>query len=281
MKRLVWLMAVCMLSATALAQSPTDFAALQGEVQVLKTQQQQILSSLDELKKLLRARNEPPEVKVPDTLNVAGEPFRGNAGAELAIIEYADFECPFCRRFEHDTFPQIRDAYIGTGKVKYFYRDLPMPFHPHSLPAAEAARCAAEQGKLWEMHDSLFAEPASLDPGDIDQRAGKLGINIQQCMASGKFAEAIQKSMADTAGMQISGTPTFVIGTLGANGEWLSVKKTVIGALPFDAFRAVIDPLLKISPASPPTASATPASPHSPSRTSGVDRSAPYHRDRE
>jgi protein-disulfide isomerase len=281
MTRPLWLMAVCLLSATALAQSPKDFAALQGEVQVLKTQQQQILTSLDELKKLLRTRNEPPEVKVPATLNVAGEPFRGNAGAQLAIIEYADFECPFCRRFEHDTYPQIRDAYIGTGKVKYFYRDLPLPFHPHSMPAAQAARCAAEQGKLWEMHDSLFAEPAALEPADIDRRAGQLGINIQQCMASGKFAAAIQKSLADTAGMQISGTPTFVIGTLGANGEWLNVKKTVIGALPFDAFEAAIDPLLKISPASPPTASATPASPHSPSRTSGVDRSAPYHRDRE
>jgi protein-disulfide isomerase len=281
MKRLVWLAAVCLLSATAFGQSPQDFAALQGEVQVLKTQQQQILSSLDELKKLLRARNEPPEVKVPDTLNVAGEPFRGNAGAGLAIIEYADFECPFCRRFEHDTFPQIRAAYIGTGQVKYFYRDLPMPFHPHSMPAAEAARCAAEQGKLWEMHDSLFAEPAALDPADIERRASQLGINIQPCMASGKFAAAIQKSMADTAGMQISGTPTFVIGTLGTNGEWLSVKKTVIGALPFAAFRAVIDPLLKISPASPPTASATPASPHSPSRTSAFDRSAPYRRDPE
>jgi protein-disulfide isomerase len=277
--KLPLVLAICLLSAVADAAQSPDFAALQGEVQVLKTQQQQILASLDELKKLLKTRNEPPEVKVPDTLNVAGEPFRGDASATLAIIEYADFECPFCRRFEHDTFPQIRDAYIGTGKVKYFYRDLPLPFHPHSMPAAEAARCAAEQGKLWEMHDSLFSEPASLDPGDIDTRAAKLGINIRQCMASDKFAATIQKEIGDASGMQISGTPTFVIGTLGPDGELLSVKKTVIGALPFDAFRAAIDPLLKISPASPPTASATPASPHSPSRTSGVDRSAPYHRD--
>jgi protein-disulfide isomerase len=279
--KLPLVLAICLLSAVANAAQSPDLAALQGEVQVLKTQQQQILASLDELKKLLKTRNEPPEVKVPDTLNLAGEPFRGDANATLAIIEYADFECPFCRRFEHDTFPQIRDTYIGTGKVKYFYRDLPLPFHPHAMPAAQAARCAAEQGKLWEMHDSLFAEPAALDPGDINSRAAKLGIDIQPCMASDKFAAAIQKSLADTANMQISGTPTFVIGTLGPDGELLSVKKTVIGALPFDAFRAAIDPLLKISPASPPTASATPASPHSPSRTSGVDQNGPYHRGRE
>jgi len=246
--------AICLLSAVAHAAQSPDLAALQGEVQVLKTQQQQILASLDELKKLLKTRNEPPEVKVPDTLNVAGEPFRGDASATLAIIEYADFECPFCRRFEHDTFPQIRDAYIGTGKVKYFYRDLPLPFHPHSMPAAQAARCAAEQGKLWEMHDSLFAEPASLDASDIDARATKLGINISPCMASDRFAATIQKEIGDAAGMQISGTPTFVIGTLGPDGEVLSVKKTVIGALPFEAFRAAIDPLLKPSPTSPPVA---------------------------
>jgi protein-disulfide isomerase len=261
----VWVpvvLAACVVSAAAGAQSRETpslqaIESLQGEVQVLKTQQQQILTSLDELKKLLKTRNEPPEAKVPDTINVAGEPFRGKGSASLAIIEYADFECPFCRRFEHDTFPQIRDTYIGTGQVKYFYRDLPLPFHQHSMPAARAARCAAEQGKLWEMHDSLFAEPATLEPNDIHSRAASLGLNtskLDTCISSEKFAEDIQRSIADASGMQISGTPTFVIGTLGPDGQLLSVKKTVIGALPFDAFKAVIDPLLKAAPASPPTA---------------------------
>src|SRR6187402_2674062 len=120
-------LAACLLGAAAAnAQSAQDFAALQGEVQVLKTQQQQILASLDELKKLLRTRNEPPQIKVPETMNVTGEPFMGESKASVAIIEYADFECPFCRRFEHDTFPKIRAAYIGTGKVKFIYRDLPL-----------------------------------------------------------------------------------------------------------------------------------------------------------
>jgi protein-disulfide isomerase len=241
-------LAACVGSAAAGAQTSADFATLQGEVQVLKTQQQQILTSLDELKKLLKTRNEPPEVKVPDTMNVAGEPFRGQAKASLAIIEYADFECPFCRRFEHDTFPQIRDTYIGTGKVKYFYRDLPLPFHQHSMPAARAAHCAAEQGKLWEMHDSLFSEPAALEPNDIQRRAAQLGINttkLDTCMASEKFADVIRKSITDASGMQINGTPTFVIGTLGPDGQVVSVKKTIIGALPFDSFESVIEPLLK------------------------------------
>jgi protein-disulfide isomerase len=234
-------------SAPSTAAQARDLANLKDDVQLLKTQQQEILASLDELKKLLKTRNEPPAVKVPDTLRVAGEPFMGEAGASLAIIEYSDFECPFCRRFEHDTFPQLRDAYIGTGKVKFFYRDLPLPFHQHSMPAARAARCAAEQGKLWEMHDSLLTEPASLNTGDIDARAAKLGIDttrLDACMSSERFADVIQRSMNEASGMQISGTPTFVIGTLGANGELVNVKKTVVGAYPFEAFKAVIDPLL-------------------------------------
>jgi protein-disulfide isomerase len=250
--RLLGALAACLLSTTVTAQPSAatqarDLANLKEDVQQLKTQQQQILASLDELKKLLRARNELPAVKVPDTMSVAGEPFRGEAGASLAIIEYADFECPFCRRFEHDTFPQIQDAYIGTGKVKYFYRDLPLPFHQHSMPAARAARCAAEQGKLWEMHDSLFSDPASLNTDDMDARAAKLGIDttkLDACMASERFADVIQRSMNEASGMQISGTPTFVIGTLGANGELVNVKKTIVGAFPFEAFKAVIDPLL-------------------------------------
>jgi protein-disulfide isomerase len=115
------------------------------------------------------------------------------------------------------------------------------------MPAARAARCAAEQGKLWEMHDSLFSDPASLNSGDIDTRAAKLGIDttkLAACMASERFADVIQRSMNEASGMQISGTPTFVIGTLGPNGELLNVKKTVVGAYPFEAFKAVIDPLL-------------------------------------
>src|SRR5579871_6885268 len=117
--------AACLLGATAVAQTPSaaaqarDLTNLKADVQQLKNQQQQILDSLEELKKRLLTRNGPPELKMPETMQVAGESFKGGADASVAIIEYADFECPFCRRFEHDTFPQIEAAYIGTGKVKF------------------------------------------------------------------------------------------------------------------------------------------------------------------
>jgi protein-disulfide isomerase len=254
-------LAACM-SCTAANAQPTaaaqarDLANMKEDVQLLKAQQRQILDSLDDLKKLLKTANSPPTVKVPDTISVAGEAFKGEANASLAIIEYADFECPFCRRFDHSTFPQIRDSYIQTGKVKYFYRDLPLPFHPHSMPAARAVHCAQDQGKQWEMRESLFSDPPLQSAEDIDTRAAKLGIDtakLDQCMASERFADVIQRSMSDASGMQISGTPTFVIGTLGADGNLVNVKKTVVGAFPFEAFKAAIDPLL----APPKTAQVT------------------------
>src|SRR5260221_459521 len=89
----------------------------------------------------------------PRSAPVHGEPFRSDAHARVAIIEYSDFECPLCRQFARDVYPLIDAAYIHSGKVKYFFRDLPLPMHPHALPAARAARCAGEQGKFWEMHD--------------------------------------------------------------------------------------------------------------------------------
>jgi len=165
----------------------------------------------------------------------------------VALIEYADFQCPFCRRFDHDVYPQIRDSYVTTGKVKYFHRDMPLPFHDGAMPAARAAHCATEQGKFWEMHDSLLGDAASLTAADIDQRATRLGMNVpqlDQCIASDRFADIIQRSVSEANTMQISGTPTFIIGILDEDGKSISVKRTVVGASPFESFKAAIEPLL-------------------------------------
>jgi protein-disulfide isomerase len=238
-------------ASTAWGQQPTSQARelheLQNEVHHLEAQQQQILDSLDELKKLARGGGGPPPVKAPEKVSVAGEVFRGEASASLAIIEYADFECPYCRRFEHDTWPQIRDTYVKTGKVKYFYRDFPLGFHEHSTSAAQAARCAGEQGKFWEMHDSLFEEPAALNTADVQRRVGALGIDVTRfdaCVSGSHPGGTIQKSVAEATQMQISGTPTFLIGTIAPNGDIVNVRQTMVGAYPFEAFKEKIEPLL-------------------------------------
>jgi protein-disulfide isomerase len=260
-------MAVCVgIAATAqqsTQQQGEDIAALKNDMQQLKAQQQTILDRLDELKKLLNSRgaNAQAAPNVPDSMSVNGEPFRGEATAPVAIIEYADVECPFCRRFEHDVYPRVFDDYIKAGKARLYYRDMPLPFHEHAVAAARAAHCAGEQGKFWEMHDSLFIDKipipgpngrsAGLTTSGIDERAVKLGLDtakLDACMASPRFADVIQRSSEDAAKMNIDGTPTFVIGTIGPNGNVVSVKKTIVGAQPFGAFKAVIDPLLEPAP---------------------------------
>ena len=254
---------VCMTEATA--QQPTqrqgeDLTALKNDVQQLKAQQQLILDRLEELKKLLNSRvggNVPPALNVPDTMSVEGELFRGEASAPVAIIEYADIECPFCRHFERDIYPRVFDDYIKSGKVRIYYRDMPLPMHEYAIPAARAARCAGEQGKFWEMHDSLFTDKianpgpngrsAGLATVDIDERAAKLGLDtakLDACMASTRFVEIIKRSSEEAAKMNFEGTPTFVIGTINPHGNTVSVKKTIIGARPYDSFKAAIDPLL-------------------------------------
>jgi protein-disulfide isomerase len=257
--------AACVGMAAATAQQSTtqqgeDPVALKNDVQQLKAQQQQILDRLEELKKLLNSRvggNAQPTLNVPETMSVDGELFRGEATAPVVIIEYADIECPFCRHFEHDIYPRVLDDYIKTGKARLYYRDMPLPFHEHALPAARAAHCAGEQGKFWEMHDSLFIDKipipgpngrsAGLTAGDIDERAAKLGLDaakLDACMASPRFADVIKRSSEEAAKMNIEGTPTFVIGTIAPNSNVVTVKKTIVGAQPFGAFKAVIDPLL-------------------------------------
>ncbi|HTC95232.1 MAG TPA: thioredoxin domain-containing protein [Terriglobales bacterium] len=265
-------MAAFLCTAAVRAQQPApqqgeDPVAMKNDIQQLKAQQQQILDRLDELKKLLNSRrgdNAQPEIKVPDTISVDGELFRGDATAPVAIIEYGDIECPFCRYFKQSVYPQMFDEYIKTGKARFYYRDLPLPIHEHAMPAARAEHCAGEQGKFWEMHDSLFTEkPEAIGPGpggrdrtltqdSIDQRAAALGLDtakLDACMASTRFADLIQRSSDEAAKMNIEGTPTFLIGTIGANGNIVKVNKPVVGALPFTAFKAVIDPLLVPAPA--------------------------------
>jgi len=248
LRQLGMLSIALLVAAGAAAAQPAndELTRLKDEVARLNVQQQQILASLDELKKMMRGPT-PPALKPPQTMGLAGEPFKGDPTAKLAIIEYADFQCPFCRRFEHDIYPQIRDTYVKTGKLKYFHRDMPLAFHQGAMPAARAVHCATEQGKFWEMHDSLLGDAASLSAADIDERAGKLGLNVadlDKCISSDRFAEIIQRGITEANEMQISGTPTFIIGTLDAQGKVMSVKKTVVGASPFEAFKAALDPLL-------------------------------------
>jgi protein-disulfide isomerase len=226
-------------------QSQNEISSLRTEISAPQAEQQQIITRLDELKQLLQPNRQP----APNVTSISvrsGETFRGDSGARVAIIEYADFECPYCGEFERETFPQILSDYIATGKLKYFYRDLPLPMHARAMPAARAARCAGEQGKYWEMHDSLFARQEALSTPALLDRAQTLGLDtakFTECQSSQKYVDDIQNSMSEAQQMRIDGTPTFFVGVVEPSGD-VTVKKRLQGTAPFDVFKTAIDALL-------------------------------------
>ena len=179
---------------------------------------------------------EPVEVSADD------DPFIGPEDAKVTIIEFSDFQCPFCRSFWSGAFNQIKSEYIGAGKsVKFVYRDFPLSFHPMAQKYAEAAECAGDQNRYWEMHDKIFEEQeklgtgtiSSLDVSDVKGWAAELGLNsanFDQCLDSGKHAEEVRKDFADGSKAGVSGTPSFFI-----NGNLL------VGAQPFESFKQIID----------------------------------------
>jgi protein-disulfide isomerase len=220
-----------------------DLAALRTDVRTLQVEQQQIINQLSELKQILQGNGRPPLIS---SLSVRGETFRGYSGARVAIIEYADFECPYCGEYERKTFPQLLRNYIETGKVKFFYRDLPLPGHARAMPAARAARCAGEQGKYWEMHDSLFATQNALSAPALLDRAWELGLDTEkftECQSSEKYTADIQKNLSEAQKMGIGGTPTFFLGGVEPGGD-VTIEKRFEGAAPFDVFKSELDALL-------------------------------------
>lgn len=180
----------------------------------------------------------------PVDVSVDDDPFIGNKNAPVTMIEFSDFQCPFCRKFMTDTLPQIKKEYIDTGKVKFVYRDFPLSFHSGAAPAAEGAECAEDQGKFWEMHDAIFNEQEKQGSGtiqfgvaDVKKWAAQTGLDtakFNQCLDSGKYKAEVEKDIADGSAAGVGGTPSIFI-----NG------RLVVGAQPFAAFKVVIDQLLK------------------------------------
>lgn len=177
-------------------------------------------------------------------VEVGDAPILGDKNAPVTIVEFSDYQCPFCRKFWTDTYPQLKKDYIDTGKVKLAFKDYPLDFHAAAIPAAEAARCAREKGgdaAYWKMHDKMFSEQNILDGGtvkstvqftsvELKKWAKEIGYNIDSCLDSGKYKDDITADMAYGQSIGVTGTPGFFV-----NG--ISIE----GAVPYDVFKQIID----------------------------------------
>lgn len=186
------------------------------------------------------------------TVSMDDDPVLGNPDAPVTIVEFSDYECPFCKRHFEQTYGQLKTNYIETGKVKLVFRDLPLSFHdPLATKEAIAANCAREQGNdqtYFKMHEALFQTTTSNGSGmTMDQLyglAGKVGIDqtaFKTCIDADKYKDEVAKDLADAGAAGATGTPSFVIGK---SGKEVS-GKLIVGAQPYAAFQAEIDALLK------------------------------------
>ena len=236
----------CASSKFAQTQSQTDdeIKALKNEIQSVKAGQEAIQKQLQEITTLLKTR---PVAGAPRdiVLDISGAPVKGEQNAKVVLVEFSDFQCPFCSRFARDTMTQVQTDYVSTGKIKYVFSDFPLEsIHPFAFKAAEAASCAGEQGRFWEMHDRLFANQTALKPEDLPQHADAVGLDktkFQQCLDGQLRAPSIRKSMAQAGNAGVSSTPTIMVGVAQPNSSKVKVLRVLKGAQPFAAVKDALD----------------------------------------
>ncbi len=252
MARLAAVTLIALFSLSGPQSTEHEVAALRKEVEALKAQQATMLRELTAIKNFLQSVAEPRQPAEMALLNkdvqVDGVPSKGAASAPIMMVEVSDFHCPFCRRFRQDTQPQIDAQFIQTGRIRYAFIDYPIAqLHPDAFRAHEAANCATDQGKYWEMSAQLFERPVR-DVAGLVAQAGKLGLDTAQfktCLEGGRHATRVRESVSRMQALGIDSTPTFLIGRTPAAGQPMKVLKVVRGAMPFEEFRTALDSALK------------------------------------
>jgi protein-disulfide isomerase len=256
--------AVCVSLAASGDQGSGD-QVLQKRIAALEAGQKAILKELQEIKVLLQNRPAPPtpapagapqaNQAMPNLtgppnfdIDIAGAATRGRPDAKLVLVEFSDFQCPFCGRYTRDTLPQVERDYVESGKIRYVFRHFPLErLHPLALRASEAGDCAHQQGKFWQMHTRLFGNQQALSEVDLTRSAESLGLNMpsfQQCMASQSTSPVrVRQDQTEGSRAGITGTPTFFIGTMTAAGK-VHILKRMVGAQPYAAFKTTLDVLL-------------------------------------
>jgi protein-disulfide isomerase len=224
------------LSVAALITAGLSWFVLGRQIQDLRDAQRELVSEM-------AARQKSP------VLNVAGAPTRGSERALVALVEFSDYECPFCIRHFTQTMPRIESAYVQTGRVLYVFQDFPVDaLHPAAIRAHEAGRCAADQGRFWEMHATLFSPAGSHTPELLEQRAAGAGLEMtayRECVSSGRHNEGVRRSVRNGEALGIQGTPSFAIGVRNPDTGEVRVLQAISGAQPFETFARALEAALK------------------------------------
>ena len=241
MKNCLAVMSVLMLATSSMTNAEP----------MTKTQGDAVLKELREIKELLAKPQQampaaPTAQARPESLTIKGGGIYvlGKSDAPLTLVEFTDYECPFCKRFYETTFQTLKKNYIETGKLKFISRNMPLPMHPHALKAAQASTCAGDQGKFWEMKDLLFRNQNRLEVEALTGYANDISLNadsFKTCMADDARLKAISDEASYINSLGVNGTPSFVLGK--SVGDSVEGRK-IVGAQPLEVFEGAINELL-------------------------------------
>ena len=234
-------------------QPNQDQEELRREIRELRAGQEAIQKELQEIKRLLLTKEAagPSRPVRPEKISINGRPIRGNENARVVVVEFSDYQCPYCGLFFRDTMPQLDREYIQAGKIKYVFNNLPIEeIHPAAFKAAQAVECAGEQNKFWQLHDRLFSNQRALSPSDLTSQAKAIELDMtkfNQCLAGEKAATAVRTGLQQAASLGIQGTPAFVIALVDARNPGdtnIKILSMIGGAQPFSVFKTAIDKAL-------------------------------------
>ena len=233
----------CVLVVFLMVPHDMGWAGVEEEINLLRKDMAEMKKDVAEIKALLKsAIKSRPKLNTTATVNFSGRPTQGQANAPVTIVEFSDYQCPFCQRFSTSVYLALKRDYIETGRVRYVFRDFPLKsIHPQAAKAHEAAHCAGEHGQYWEMHDLLFTKQKDLAVPSLKQYAQTIGIQpdvFADCLDSGRYASDIDKDIAAGTKAGVRGTPSFIIGRSGSGGT--ITGKVVRGAQPLATFQQVI-----------------------------------------
>lgn len=235
------------------AQSVDSIQALRRDLDELRRTQAATLREVQEIRRLMSdQRGQGGFLSTPETIDGRG-PSLGRPTAPVTIVEFSDYQCPYCGQFFRETLPPLVAEYVKSGRVRFVYRDFPISsLHPRAFKAAEAALCAGDQQRYWEYHDALFQNQLSLEETELVQRALTLKLDttvFNRCLNSGQYSNAIKRSLVEGERAGVDGTPLFFIGKMDPGTTNVRIVRVIQGAKPYAEFKEAIEELLSSSSA--------------------------------
>jgi protein-disulfide isomerase len=224
-----------------------DSPSLERSMLELRDAVRSLAAEIQELNRRISSQQPSDRSSGPATVRIDPAHSRGDKNAPLTIIEYADFECPYCAEFTRTVLPSLEREYIDTGRVRLAFWNMPLvEIHPLSLRAASVAECSGRQGKFWEAHDAMFNRTGVLTSESIDNATRVAGIDLEQlnkCLA-GPVSAQVQRQAAEAAALLTrAATPTFLIGSTGPDNT-VTIRVRIDGLRTVDSFRSALTPLL-------------------------------------